>query len=502
VQVAHLAPFASRLRGSVEPAALLLELLAGVLLAVVLLQAPAPSLARVPVTPRSVVWTLVVLAGVALLLVALHPAGPAAALVPLLLAVVVGGWARARLPLGFTVVPFAAARARAAASPGVGTPALARPAESARGPNRRAVALGILGGVSAGPLDWMSFPLVGLFAFVVGGGLSLVADDLSPLRFAYIPLATFIMFSSIGPRLRRLHHLDPLPVARRVLFAVLIVPYFAVFFAGYGLGALASARSSGNSDLVGLVSVEGSARVVVPQRFVRIAWNGQVPPAVAPWGESHTPARSTPLWKGGRALVYSPYSTPEGSSKEFVAWQLSRALEAVYGVRVPATEIAERHLSVGERGVVAADPAGFSPRRAYPGLRPAGTGPLFAAMTLLVCLPWLIAVAALLSLYRSGVTDRGRQVMVWSVTGAAVATLLLFAAAVVADWVQPWIVQWAVELPVRHLGESVPGTLATWVVCAVLLAVGYRIAGARFARMEVPSHPTRFTLIEMARPED
>lgn len=499
VQMGHLAPFA-RVRGSFDPT-VPLHLFAGVLLAVVLLQAPAPRLARIPVSAGSLAWTLAVLGGVALLVVALHRVGPAGALVPLALAVAVGAWARARLPLGFTLVPFAATHARPEATPGAEVPARPRPAVPAPGTDRLAVASGIWGGASAGPLDWIGYPLVLLFAFIVGGGMSLLPEDLSPLRYVYIPLASFLLFSAIGPRLARLHHLDPLPIARRVLFAVLIVPYFVAFVGGYGVGALVSDHVARDTDLVGLVSVDGSGRVVVPQRFVRVAWNGEVPPAVAPWGESHAPALTTPLWKGSRARVYSPYSTPEGSSREFVAWQLSRALEAVYGARIPARELG-RHLAAGANGVVAADAAGFSPRREYPALRPVGAGPMFPALAVLVCLPWLIFMAALLGLYRAGVSDRGRQAMVWGATGSVLAFLLLFVAAVVANWIEPWIVQWAIEIPVRHLGESALGTLTAWVACAALLAAGYRMAGLRFARMEVPTRPTRFTLIELARVDD
>ena len=112
-----------------------------------------------------------------------------------------------------------------------------------------------------------------------------------------------------------------------------------------------------------------------------------------------------------------------------------------------------------------------------------------------------LLVALLLSLYRPGVSDRGRQALVWSGVGLVLVTFFTVAGAMMADLFEPWLLQRAVEALVRHLGASLPGALAVWVVGVALLVAAYGLAQARFTRMEIPTRPTKFTWIELVREE-
>jgi hypothetical protein len=235
---------------------------------------------------------------------------------------------------------------------------------------------------------------------------------------------------------------------------------------------------------------------------LEIAWDGNLPQLTSPEGESHRPASAAPLWRGSRAQAYSPFSAPPGSSRDFVAWQLSRAVRAVYGASIPAGEIAERCLVTGADGTVLPKQADLSLRAEFPQLRPAGAGPLFPALTTLVCVPWLVLVTLLLRLYRPGVSHRVRQAAVWATVALIVVTFAGFAAAVMTGWVRFWIVELLAEIPIRKLGGSLPATLAVWAVGMALLAAAYELSRSMFARMEIPARPTRFTMIEYLRGEE
>jgi hypothetical protein len=492
LELAHPRMLAGRVALEVRPLALAAHLLAGAALATVLLQLASPQRARIPLSAGYALWALAVLVAVPALLVFLAPRGAAWSLLTLAAAVAIGGWELATLPPAFSLVPREAARARVALLEAPGAD---------RAPSRWIVAAALFRGASAGALDWMSVPVTMLFAFVVGGGITLLGMDAVDLRYAYVPMLSYLLFSAIAPRLGRLHHLDPLPVPRRILFALLVVPCFAACVAGYGLGAFAAGRAARRAELVGFPATGEVHSVKVPMWARRIAWNGRPPAVVSPWGESHAPV-TWPLWRGGRAVLYSPFSAPRGSSREYVAWQLSRAVEAVYGRRVPADEIADRYLVTGADGRVVLRAGARLLSGDDPRLSPVSGGPMFAVLMALVCVPWLLLVALLLRAYRAGVSDAWRQGLFW---GLAVLVVVFFAgqaAAVIAGLARPWLATALVEIPVRALGESAAATVGAWVAAAVLLLVAYRLAESQFVRMEIPARPTRFTLIELARSED
>ncbi len=485
------------LRSPVQPGLdvwpLLAHLLAGVVLAVVLLQAPRPRLARIPFTWGYLAWALAVLAGVGALLPLVARLGAAGALLTLGLAVAAALVVQRGLPEAFTVTPLEAGRERA------GVAGRARVAR-AGAPSRWIVATSLARGVSAGAADWTTFPFVLILGGVLGGALDLFGPDLVELRYIYIPLAAFMMFTSTGPRLGRLHHLDPLPLGRGLLFAFVVAPYFLTFLAGYGLGAVGAHVAAGRAELVDYRATGSAWSVNVPLSVRRVAWDGRVPAAVAPSGESHVPV-AWPLWRGSRAVLYSPFSAPRGSSRDYVAWQLSRAAEEVYGARIPAREIADRYLESGAGGAVTARGGRLALRRDHPGLAVRRQGPMLPVMLLLVCVPWLLGATLLLRAYRAGVAEWLRQTIVWGAVVALIVAFLALAGAVAARLVRPWLFQAMVEIPVRRLGGFPLGGVAAWTVTAVLVATAYALARRQFARMEVPMRPCRFTLIDFVRDE-
>jgi hypothetical protein len=398
------------------------------------------------------------------------------------------------MPPAFTMAP---ARLPAAAARDVAREAEA-PGHKA---SRWAVWALLTRSLTAGAKEALAVLAVPFFGFILGGGLVLVSDDpgLLDLRYIYVPFASYLLFAFLATRLMRLHHLDALPVSRAVLFAGLMIPQALVFLLGYGAGRLALDARERGAELVDLYAGESRSFVTVPTRYWQISWSGPPAPVTAPWGERHVPAHYA-MFRGGRACFYSPFSTPAGSSVDFVAWQLSRAARAVYGASIAPEEIRERYLEVSGGRVV---PKGgrFALRRDHPGLAPRGGSALDAVMMALAFCPWLIASAALFGTCRAGVPEWGRLAVYWGALGLIFAFVVAFMGLIFTRWMGSLVLRGLFEIGDGKLGLHPLGVAAAWLVCGALLLASYWLAHGQFARMEIPAKPMRLTLLDLYREE-
>lgn len=487
---------------SVEPGPLLfsLLLLAGFVLAALLVQLPRRSLASIPITPGYAVWVAGVLIGVPLLIVVASGAGFVGLFLIALLATAIGGWMYRTVPPSFIIVPLEPGRADRPIEDGEAPPAAGR--------GRWTYALTLAGGVSAGAQELMVLPLIVIFGMILGGGLNAISlDSLREMQFLYLPMIVYMLFVVIGPRLGRLHQLDALPISRRTLCMTLLAPYFVLLCAGYGLGTIVSAGVAAQTELVDFQQIDPRCEtppdcdygVSAPLRVYSLAFDGKPPATQTSWGESHDPEALEPLgW--GRTTIYSSYETPPGSSREFIAEQLHRAVQDVYGVAIPAGELSERYL-VERQGRIVGKAEGLTLRADYPQLQPR-RGPLFPAMIGLSAVPWLLLVAVLLRAYRAGVGEWVRQSIFWgSMVGLLVFWIGLSVASMI-DWVAPWTVRGVVEIPVLLLGNSVLGTLSVWLISALAIFAAYRVAQWQFERMEIPSVPSKYSLLDRMRVDE
>jgi hypothetical protein len=474
----------------------------GMLLAAALQELPGLSLARVPVSPRRVAWTVLVLSGVLALMLALRETGPVGALVPLLLAVAIFAWAFRSVPRSFVVAPRDAAG---------GPDRAGRDAADRQPPN----VVGALGRVpwptriaafrcvTAGAKELILYPLLVAFGLFLGGALAIFRDDadLRDLRFVYVPLATYMLFSLVLPRLALLQDLDPLPVSRRLLFAALVLPSALVFAASWGAGAVVASHHGVRAEYVDFVRDEkdGGWSVTAPLGVHRIAWDGRVPELTSPWGESH-PADRQPIFRGSRAVIWSPFDAPQGSSARFVALEISRAAKAVYGLSLAPGEIERRWLVTLPDGSVVGRGPGLSIRAEYPRAAPRSVPETPVLMTLAVA-PWLLLVAALFRAYRSSIPAWGRQAVYWGGLGLLILPLLLLVRAMMGDFARPWLARALVEIPTWRLGQSAAGTVAAWVGGGLLILAAYRLAEIQFLRMEIPAKPVKYSILDRTKEE-
>jgi len=471
-------------------------LAAGLLLATLLLQAPSPSLRRIPVTRGFVLWAILVLAGVPVVLIFAARAGLAGVAVPLIIAGAVGVWLYRSVPPTFALVPL---EPSAGGNTVVGDSS-DRGSDDAR--PRMVLPLTVLGGVSGGLKEVATVPFAIAFAMVLGGGLAAIdrSGGLRELRFMYIPMMTYMLIAFVGPRLMLLHHLDALPIRRRTICAALLLPYLLLVLVGYAAGAFVGSGAEKRVEYVNMEVAEGDFWVTAPLRVYDVAWDGEPRAIESPWGESH-PAKPRKLVGVSRAAAYSPYDAPPGSSKRFVALQISRAAEEVYGVAIPPGEIAERYLVAREDGTIAPSEGRLTLRADYPALR-ARSGPLFPALLMLAAAPWLLVTAGFFRAYRGGVGEWVRHAIFWGTMGVLLLFWIGLTIATLAGFMRPWVIRGLVEIPVMRLGETTAGTVAVWAVSLVVMVGAYLLAEAQFLRMEIPAKPTKYTLIDRMQGDD
>lgn len=460
-----------------------------------LLELPHRTMNRLPLTARTVGWTITVLGGLGLLLVPLARLGTWAALVPAALGAIVLGILWRGVPAAYTL------QSRAA-GPAAASDAASRRVRSgdAAVTTRHVLGWTLARSLALTPKDALAYPIILFFGLVMGGTLTLWTGDadMEDLRFFYIPMATYVLFTLTGPRLTNLHHLDPLPVTRRRVLAWLLLPYLGCFLLGYGAGALFAAWRAPAPALVQIVESEDSWRVWVPMWARHIDWDGNPPAIRHATGEAHVP-RGLPLWRGARVVVYSPYDTPAGSSLDYVAEQLSRATAVLYGKVIPAPELAARYLELGLDGRVAPKPGGLRLLADYPDLRSRSAGPLMPLFVALVAVPWLLLTAGLFRTYRPDIGPARGQQFVWGIIGLFVVVTVILAALVIRHVVQPWASRAVLGIAAQHLGGLPAGVAAVWLGALVLLGLGYALVAQQFRRMEVPTRPLRFTLVDWSR---
>ena len=124
---------------------------------------------------------------------------------------------------------------------------------------------------------------------------------------------------------------------------------------------------------------------------------------------------------------------------------------------------------------------------------------MFPALVALTAVPWLLLIALLLSAYRAGVREWVRQTVVWGSLGVLLGFVIATSLGDILDIMQPWAIRALVEIPVMRLGRTAAGTLGVWIVAGLLLAGAYRIVQSQFLRMEIPTKPSRYTLIGMVQ---
>lgn len=416
-------------------------------------------------------------------------------LVPLLLALAGGlvAYAVRRIPTGYVLSPLATS---ARAAPGRTAPTAAR-ARPARGPRLAwLVYMMIVRSAPKGPaLLLLAMPFLLLFGALLSGLLVTLAPD-SDLRFAYLPLTVYMALAFVAPVLANLRTVDALPLGRRRLLLLLTLPPLLFVSAGYlggvfWIGARDVKIGEPHPDLPRIVFVEEERGygLRVPRYMWRMAWDGEAPPAVAPGGESH-PAMSIPVIEGATPVIYKPYTTPVGASRDYVAWQISRAARDMYGSRLTAEEIAERYLQTDSDGRVRLKTGSLELPTGDWVVGARHVGPFFPVTMALVTVLLYAGIAFYAPGVRAGVSKTRRTVRMWILLGVLLLWHLAPYVLALARWSQPWVLEAAgVDLMMKMVRAVPGGIVGVWIGVLLVGAAAFEVAAIAFRRVESPVAP-------------
>ena len=484
---------------------LIAPLLAGLLLAVSLIDAIEPGLWKL--SGRKSYWAAAIgsLAGILALLLLLHPWPWVSTALCLGLAIVVMARTRRLLPAAYRLVP--ATAAPVSDDRGSGRPVsaeLASPdvaiATTTAPPTSRWQVYRILFNVlhTCPPwkafTPWMLYFFVALMGLLTSGGLNRWFDA-RYLRFLYIPFAGYMLFAGIGIITYNLYRLDPLPVSRRVLFSLLILPGLIIYCGAYAAGRLALATDPEPKPLVEYNIRRPSFWVDVDQQFMGVTFGEPPPTLEAPWGETHEAWHLYPL-RGVPVLTYNPYNTVEETTADFEALMTSRAIEAIYNTTIPPDEIRDRYFIIENNRVVDLKQGGFTLLEDYPGLQPPTAGPETPIYMILVLVPWLLLVALFVRSFKATSTIKTIRGMYWVGLGVLIGAMLGQVTLSLFGLFDELAARTFLDVFIRSLGTSPISWLATWVVSLLVIFASYRFALKQFERAEIPAWPINCSMVD------
>jgi len=484
-------------------ASLALPLFAGLVLAVALLQTSEPELYRIPTSKGYLLLSLLGSASLLGLYVALIALPNVFALIPIALAGIIGWRGSRRVPDGFKLIPRQPETTADAAYPDATTSGTGWADTTARTRGGflgrlvvLATALGVLSrGVAPGALwkvsaNLVQVPMMFFWGLVVAGAIFGGRD----VWVFFVVITVYLLLAFLAGPMTQLHLLDPLPISRRHTFGLLVLPGFLALAAGYGVGVLLTQPDSQGAPAIELTANRSNLAphyrldfpmVRVPVESLAVSRGGAPPILEAPWGETHE-AWSVPLARGTRAVLYSPYSTPAGSSPEFVAFQLGRAIHEVYGASLSPDEIARRFLDLDASGGVVWKGESFSAWVAEEGLRPRPDGPLFPLLFTTIGVLWLITAWIYMWSFRVTFSDSSRKWVYFGLLGVLLALHIMQTIGVIGTVTRPWIAVGVPRMFVQRLAEVLPGGVpAVWVAGIVIFGIVYVLVRRRFERIEV-----------------
>ena len=491
---------------------LVLPMSAGLVLVVVLHQCVHPSLCRIPRTRQYILYSILVVCIALGLILALALLPPLAAVVPLALALWIGYRTYRSVPPAFTLVPREACPGDAAAAPAPSGTAV-EPAplgdlvKEAEAGSAGSVVLGrLLFRVLYGKFAHRTYAFYGFYPLlfflgVIFSGFMALWRDMELPQLLWLFLTAYFLLSFLPVQMVQLQFLSPLPISRTRLLSLLMLPGLLAIFVGYGAGSAGKAFIQSSRLMIKYQEESSSLLptypsdypvVRVPAQYFEIAWDGNVPENGSPWGESH-PARKDPLYSGSRIVLYSPFSTPRGCTPQFVAHQISKAIQVIYGTTVPYQQVLERYLEIKDNVCLGLKDGGAPILRDYPNLIPVRDIPLFPLIALVIGGTWLLMAALYFRTCRATVSDAGRKAVYFALLAVVLMINTAPVPALILGFFRLEVVDAFLRILIRQAVDFLPGgVLTVWVLSAGALAGAYQLAKALFGRIElIPGRPCR-----------
>jgi hypothetical protein len=326
-------------------------------------------------------------------------------------------------------------------------------------------------------------PMIMAVGSLLGGALTDSSGD-EVLRFTMIMMTAYMMLAFIIPQTSRMFMLDGLPIGRNLMLAALVLPTLLYVSAGFGIGRVYTTYIKGINTGVSYTETDGHYYARVPISFCWFTWSDDIPDNSVADGETHEAWRQV-VCKGLPLYVYSPFSTPPGSSPDFVSAQLSKAVAHVYGMEISPAEIASRFLVTLPDGQVRPAPEAGSFLEAFPELETRSSGPVFIVLLLFVCVFWAFGLNLYFRQIHVGMNVKGRKLRLLIGLGVLMVFHMAQYVLAMAGVLELWLVPGLWKFSIRSMTEALPGgTLTVWLLCAVGLGLCWRITLSAFRRVE------------------
>lgn len=350
--------------------------------------------------------------------------------------------------------------------------------------------LGVINQLFKIPYPYVVF--LGMFvAFftVMMAGVSLnrnvVLSDM--LRLNNIGLVIYLLVALAGEFTQRLHKVDHLPVDRNQLLRYLVVPLALSVVLGYGGGRWSLDLRNAPDEKIHFQNDYGKYGAALEPGFSRLTQRGDTEMVTAPWGESHDSVARHPLpFLGTTFAAQSPYLTDGGpTSRKFLAWQFSRAVEEAYGTWIAPEELEEKYFQVNEEGEVYIPRRGFTVARDY-GLKPRSGGPVAALILGPIFVIWFLVLGVFFKIHHTTRSVHFSKV-VW---GVMMVTLFLWHILATFNKVPGWNGWGGAALifsTARRLGEmGTAGYVGTYGVTLLLIGLSWVFCRRMFQGVEAP----------------
>jgi hypothetical protein len=337
------------------------------------------------------------------------------------------------------------------------------------------------------PATWIvGLPFILLFGVLLGGYIPGKGFSDDSMRVVQYFIVVYLLLAFSGHFMENLYRVDHLPVSRRRLLLWLTMPGLICVSLGYITSQSFLNRSQLANEQIRFVNEEENYGLKVPVEFFNLSATGDVPPIFDPQGEE-AEAFSVPVMKGLPWRLWKAHTTPNGMGMEFVAWQISRAVEALYGAQIPPAEIQDRYLEIGPAGRVVVREPGLTLQADYPDLRSAYRGPVYPLLVGSICIVYLLVLGLFFSFFRAGVTIKKGRIAFWGLMVGLFALHIGVYATLIIGWTEDWILTGALLSVARSAAATGVGSQALiWFCFAVLAGLSWVWMERRFAAVEAP----------------
>ncbi len=282
----------------------------------------------------------------------------------------------------------------------------------------------------------------------------------------------------------RLARVDAWPVARRAHVAAIAVPILCSLAAGAAIGFVVESVA-GPEQFSQIALRQG--RLEYPSEYMQVAWDGDVPPVTAPWGEQYAP-RPLAIAPGVKVAVYDPYGFTEDHSPAFIAFQVERAVRAIHGGKYASGSAAHADsLELGMPKMI-----GMRSIPLHPDAPAPGRARMFALATFLTAMFSGLFTSMGLGQFSNTLRPGLYKRTMTAIAGLAMLGILGSIALNNLGYVDFDAVTALPLILLRKLGEWLPVSgVVLWAVAGLGVGAAYAIIQRRFQRLEAPLGLTR-----------